>query len=429
MIYKTLLLFLFFVQTLNAASTAETNGAYIALEKKIACAASEKEAIVNVDAILEKTTGIHSRHLYSKNVYIRHNKNSEGSFCVEGIVTQSGFDLYAAELAEEYECIMGDLEDINDSVSYTQKNSEIERLNSDIASYNQKIVAAEKLAPLKAVQIEETKASLNTMVNATPVVKFRVSGCESNFAVGCKLLFVSSLEDDSANIVYRWNFGDGTYSRRTNPIHYFKEAGSYKVSLRITDDGKKSTEFSQELHVSARPKARVDNIPNAVFSTHKTVYMSGETVDFTNLSSTGKSKITDFKWNFGDGENSKLPNPTHNYYKTGAYKVHLEITNSEGLKSDVVKNVQIVHPAILFGTDGRKFNRVVRKFGQPNESIEKEGTLTHAYRYGSDWLLIKQNKVECRIKGSAFRTNLMGNPKNCNWYEKHAESAMYVLNQ
>ncbi|MEE8589300.1 MAG: PKD domain-containing protein, partial [Sulfurimonadaceae bacterium] len=179
----------------------------------------------------------------------------------------------------------------------------------------------------------------------------------------------------------------------------------------------------------AKPKPKLKHKPNASFSTRKKVYVSGESIDFIDLSTSEKSKVIDCKWDFGDGGNSKLCNPKYSYKKTGMYKIHLEITNSDGLKSDVVENVQIVHPAIFFGVDGRKFNRVVRKFGQPKQSIVKTGVLTQAHQYGSDWLLVKQNKVECRIKGSAFKTNLMGNPKNCHWYEKHAISAMYVLDQ
>ncbi|MGB5966306.1 MAG: PKD domain-containing protein [Sulfurimonadaceae bacterium] len=429
MIYKTLLLLLIFMLDLNAESRVTSKDAYVALESKLACAVNEKEAIIKVDATLEETTGVHSKHLYSKNVYIRHEKNGKGEFCVEGVITKKGFDLYAAELEEEYESIMGDIEDLNDGISYVQKQREVEHLYSDVNSYNQKIDVAQKIAPLKVERIAETKVSLSKIINAVPVVKFKVNGCKGKYMTGCRLVFVSSLQDDSSTVLYRWDFGDGSHSRLTNPIHYYKQPGRYKVSLRITDGGNKQTEVTQELHVSAQPKPKLKHKPSASFSTHKKVYVSGEPIEFIDLSTSEESKVTGYKWSFGDGGNSKLCNPKYSYSKTGTYKVHLEITNSDGLRSDVVENVQIVHPAILFGIDGCKFNRVVRKFGQPKQSVIKSGTLTQAHQYGSDWLLVKQNKVECRIKGSAFKTNLMGNPKNCHWYEKHAISAMYVLGQ
>ncbi len=427
--YRTLFLLLIFILDLNAKSRAVSSETYVALEKKVACAASEKEAIIRVDSMLEERTGIDSAHLYSKNVYIRRPKNSKNEFCVEGIITLKGFDLYAAELEEEYESIMGELEDLNDGISYTQKQIEIENLYNNVLLFNKKVAAAEKIAPLNVEQIEETKISLGKMVNAIPVVTFTVNGCNGNYLTGCRLVFVSSLQDDSPNIAYRWDFGDGLYSKRTNPIHYYKEPGRYRVSLQITDGRDKQTEVTQEIHVTAKPVPKIKHAPKARFSTHKKVYETGMSINFIDLSTSEDSKVTGYQWNFGDGGKSTLASPKHSYKKAGTYKVRLEITNSDGLKSDAIETLQIVHPAILFSVDGRQFNHVVRKFGEPQESIEKDGVLTQAYKYGNDWLLVKQNQVECRIKGSAFKTNLMGNPKNCRWYERNAASGMYVFDK
>ena len=414
---------------LSADNHVSSKAAYVAIENKMACAATEKKAIIKVDTILEEITGINSKHLHSKNVYIRHKKNSKGASCVEGIVTKEGFSLYDAELQEEYETIMGEIEDLNDGISYAQKQSEIERLYREVSSYNLKIETAEKIAPLIAERIPETKSSLGKMINAEPVVDFRVHGCKQKFTNECRLVFISSFQDDSSSVVYRWDFGDGSLSRRTNPIHYYKHPGNYLVSLRITDGGKKYTDVSKKLYIAAKPKPKAKEKPLASFSTRKKVYISGELIDFINLSSSKKAKITAYKWRFDDGGDSKLCNPKYSYRKPGTYKVHLQIVNSDGLSSEVVENVHVVHPAILFGIDGRKYNRVVRKFGQPDQTIVKSRSLTKAYKFGNDWLLVKQNKVECRIKGSGFKTNLMGNPKNCHWYEKHAPTAMYGLGQ
>lgn len=425
MIYKTAFLLLIFILHLNAKSLENNSVAYVALQQREVCAVSEKEAIIKVDVELQKITGIDSKYLHSKNIYIRHEKNTEGEFCVEGIVTQKGFALYDAQLEEEYEVIMGEIEDLNDGIAYTQKQAEVDRLFNEIVLYNQKIKRAEQIATLRSEKIEETKISLDEMINAVPVVKFKIEGCEGKFKAACQLLFISSFQDDSSTVVYSWNFDDGSFSKRTNPLHVYKRAGTYNVSLRITDGGKKYAEVSQKIYVAAKPKPRPKEKPVANFSSGKKVYVKGEKIDFINLSSTKQSKVTEYRWNFGDGLSSKLSNPKHSYNKTGTFKVSLAIVNSDGLSSNVGKSIHVVHPAILFGIDGRKYNRIVRKYGQPERSIERANVLTKAYQYGSDWLLVKQNKVVCRINGNAFKTNLMGNPKNCRWYEKHARSAMY----
>jgi len=423
--YRVVLLLLIVVSLLQAEKGVSGTQEYRALKNKVACAASERDAIIKVDQVLKKITGIESKHLYADNIYIRHSRNSKGAFCVEGVVTQKGLERYEAELDEEYEVIMGEIEDLNDGISYTQKQAEVDRLYREVVAFNKKIDAAERLAPIRVERIDENKSSLSKMINAVPVVKFKVNGCKGKYMTGCRLVFVSSFQDDSSSVVYRWNFGDGTQSRRTNPIHYYKRPGRYKVSLRITDGGKKYNEVTKELRVVAKPKPRVKHKPNASFSTRKDAYVEKESIEFINLSTSENAKITKYRWDFGDGGSSTLCNPKYSYTHAGSYKVTMEVTNSDGLKSRVVETISVVHPAIKFAVDGRKYNRIVRKFGQASESIVKKGVLTHAYKYGTDWLLVKQNKVECRIKGSAFKTNLMGNPKNCRWYEKHAPEAMY----
>ena len=35
---------------------------------------------------------------------------------------------------------------------------------------------------------------------------------------------------------YEWNFADGNKSVEPNPVHSFKDIGSYKVTLKVTDD-------------------------------------------------------------------------------------------------------------------------------------------------------------------------------------------------
>jgi len=425
MTYKVLLLLLIFVFELSASEKGKKDDKQITLEHKVACAATEKDAILKVDEVLKKVTGINSKHLYSKNLYIRHKKNSKGMACVEGVITQEGFDLYVAELAEQYEFIMGEIEDLDDGISYTKKSDEVSALYQEVKIFNKRLATAKKLAPVSIEKIVEDEASLSKMINAIPVVKFYVKGCKGKYVAGCKLVYVSSFKDDSSEIKYQWNFGDGATSKRKNPIHSYKYAGRYKVSLRVTDAGKKYNEVSKTLTIRPKPKPRVKYKPVAGFTSPSEVYVMDETIVFHNTSKSKNSKIVSYHWDFGDKKVSTEEEPKHSYHKCGHYKVRLEVRNSDGLKDSSERSYFIVHPALKYAIDGRKYNRIVRKFGQPSKSIVKPGVLTRAYQYGTDWLLVKQNKVECRVKGSAFKTNLMGNPKNCRWYEKHAPSGLY----
>ena len=429
MFFKIAILFFTFISSVWAQTEISSNAKFEAVVSKTSCDKTERAAIVKVDIILEKIVGIPSKYLYTKNVYIRKQRNSRGAFCVEGVVTRAGFKLYDAQLFEQYETIMGDIEDLNDGISYTNKSNEVDRLHRSVIRFNKKLKAAKKLTRMETEYIEETKDSLSKMINAVPVVKFKINGCKGKYKVGCKLVFVSSFKDDSSAVLYRWKFGDGGQSRYKNPVHSYRSSGRYTVSLRITDGGEKFAEIKKNIVIARKPRAKVKYKPQADFSMAKNLYTKNESITFINLSTSKKSKIKRYKWDFGDGGTGTLKSPKHSYSKCGNYKVKLSIMNSDGLSSEVVGEVQVLHPAIIFAIDGRKYNRVVRKFGQPKRSIVKKGVLTQAHLYGSDWLLVKQNKVECRVKGSRFKTNLMGNPKNCHWYEKHAKTALYDVGQ
>jgi len=47
--------------------------------------------------------------------------------------------------------------------------------------------------------------------------------------------FAATAGGGSAPYVYHWGFGDGTSSNRQNPAHTFSSAGTYTVTLTVTD--------------------------------------------------------------------------------------------------------------------------------------------------------------------------------------------------
>jgi PKD repeat protein len=79
------------------------------------------------------------------------------------------------------------------------------------------------------------------------------------------------------------------------------------------------------------------------------------TVNFID-ESLGGSAIESRLWDFGDGNTSTNPNPTHTYAEAGNYTVSLTITRSDGRKDVEPKNAFInaykrilVNPGILSG--------------------------------------------------------------------------------
>ncbi|WP_394202454.1 S8 family serine peptidase [Shewanella waksmanii] len=65
--------------------------------------------------------------------------------------------------------------------------------------------------------------------NQPPVANFGAA------ASGLTVSFTSQATDDNAVVKHAWQFGDGSASSQTNPVHTFGASGDYQVSLTVED--------------------------------------------------------------------------------------------------------------------------------------------------------------------------------------------------
>ena len=61
----------------------------------------------------------------------------------------------------------------------------------------------------------------------------------------------TSTDPDGSIVQWNWDFGDGTFSLEQNPYHSFAQAGSFTVSLTVTDDAGNSDTVIKNVTVSA----------------------------------------------------------------------------------------------------------------------------------------------------------------------------------
>jgi thermitase len=114
-----------------------------------------------------------------------------------------------------------------------------------------------------------------------------------------------------------WNFGDDTAPvTTTNPIHAYATAGSYTVTLLVTNFY--GTDNAQRLITVGDPA-------HASFAVSLWTAKTNEVVTFTNAS-TGTTPLS-YLWDFGDGVTSTLAAPTHAYTSVGVFSISLTASN------------------------------------------------------------------------------------------------------
>jgi len=134
--------------------------------------------------------------------------------------------------------------------------------------------------------------------------------------------------DESINdpVSWSWDFGDGSTSSEQNPAHVYESAGTYTVSLTVTNSAGSDDEVKTN-HIAISLPA-----PVAGFSADVTSADTDDTVTFTDQSA---NSPTSWEWDFGDGDTSTEQNPAHIYTDAGTYTVTLTVTNSTGSDDEV----------------------------------------------------------------------------------------------
>jgi len=125
--------------------------------------------------------------------------------------------------------------------------------------------------------------------------------------------FVNNSIANSGNAQFFWSFGDGTsFTGHTPPIHTYPDTGDYVVTLLIVDSTACNKRDSITKMISfSSSYVNADFIGDSV--------CIGNDILFANWSTNAQG----YFWDFGDGNSSTVPSPTHTYQAPGTYIVTL----------------------------------------------------------------------------------------------------------
>jgi PKD repeat protein len=148
---------------------------------------------------------------------------------------------------------------------------------------------------------------------------------------GCVPLTVNFSNTSIGNTSSSWSFGDGTYSNSSSPTHTFTQSGLFTVQLVASDSCAYDT---ASIDILVYPKPIIDFIYS-----DDTVCVN-DIISFTN---TSPNPLVNANWDFGDGNNATINNPTHSYTSSGTYVVSLS-GNSVGYNcpNTTIKNVVVL---------------------------------------------------------------------------------------
>ena len=133
-----------------------------------------------------------------------------------------------------------------------------------------------------------------------------------------------------------WNFGDGNLSTQTNVTHTYYYPGKYNVSLQVKDSRGCLSNF-KTVEVTNFGKPRSNFTANNVCVNTPVIPVNLSTPGF------GSTNITNYLWNFGDGNFLTGPQPIHVYTNEGTYTISLITTSDSSCVADTFSQKIIVY--------------------------------------------------------------------------------------
>ncbi len=179
-----------------------------------------------------------------------------------------------------------------------------------------------------------TTRSVTVVANEPPTA--RLTHTESGLTVSVDGR--GSSDPDGSIASYAWTLGDGSTATGGTASHTYAAAGTYPVTLTVTDDaGARATTTAS---VTVVPPA--NESPTASF----TAAVSGTSVAVdASASSDPDGTVASYAWDFGDGGSGTGVTTSH-AYAVGTYTITLTVTDDKGATGTTTRSVTVRDPVL-----------------------------------------------------------------------------------
>ncbi|MBI4164084.1 MAG: PKD domain-containing protein [Candidatus Aenigmarchaeota archaeon] len=156
----------------------------------------------------------------------------------------------------------------------------------------------------------------------------------------------SSISGSDIPFTYSWNFGDGATRTEQSPTYTYPNNGKYNVTLTVTDSDGSPVSIAKTDFISVSDAGQ----PTANFQATPLSGTEPLSVQFTDFSQSVDG-VTQWLWDFGDGQTSSEKNPTHTFAQNKTYTVSLVVKEADGGTSNSFTRTITVSDTVPTGLD------------------------------------------------------------------------------
>ncbi|NQU33645.1 MAG: PKD domain-containing protein, partial [Bacteroidetes bacterium] len=160
-------------------------------------------------------------------------------------------------------------------------------------------------------------SSFSVLINPLPLADYSYLPNDSI----CVNELISFTDSSTSNIQsWEWDFDDGNNSTIQNPGHIYSTPGNYSVQLIVTDNNTCVDSLNTIVEVNQLPQPDFNILPNDTVCANQSITFDGFDIAGT--------QITDWQWDFGDGNLGTGQVFIHTYAVPGDYTITLSALNS-----------------------------------------------------------------------------------------------------